>query len=311
VPGKPSLLKLGTRKSALAMAQSQQMADRLMARHPGLTVELVPIVTTGDQTQDRTFGAVGTVGMFTTEIEASIRDGRADFGVHSLKDLPTQDSPGLVIAAVPERATPYDVLITRGDLILDELPDGATVGTGSPRRQAQLLAYRSDLRMIDIRGNIDTRLKRLEEGKYDAIVLAAAGMERLGIQNRATEILPPEIMLPAVGQGCLALQCRADDAATIELLHAIEHRKSRQAAEAERALLAGLGGGCDAPIAALGRSEGRTIHLIGLVASPDGATILRHEASASTPEGVGRKLAAELLSMGAAEFLEGFDDNGA
>jgi hydroxymethylbilane synthase len=307
VSEQPLVLKLGTRRSALAMAQSGQVADRLMSQHRGLRVELVPIVTTGDTTQDRSFGAVGTVGMFTTEIEASILEGRADFGVHSLKDLPTRDSPGLVIASVPERATPYDVLITRDGSILDELPEDATVGTGSPRRRAQLIAYRDDLRMVEIRGNIDTRLKRLEEGRYDAIVLAAAGIERLGLQDRVSEILPPEIMLPAVAQGCLALQCRADDEKTIAILAAIEHKKSRQAAEAERSFLAALGGGCDAPIAALAVSHDRTLHLTGLVASPDGVTILRHEMKGRQPVELGRKLANELLKLGAAEFVDSID----
>lgn len=303
MPSLPEHLRLGTRRSTLAVTQSQMVADLLMARHPGLVVELVPVVTTGDVTQDRSFSAVPTVGMFTTEIESAIRDGRADFGVHSLKDLPTGDAPGLTIAAVPLRATPWDVLITRESEILDELPAGARVGTGSPRRRAQLLAYRDDLEVVDIRGNVDTRIERLREGKYDAIVLAAAGLERMGLQDRVAEIFPPEVMLPAVGQGCLALQCRADDAGTIARLAAVEHRPSRQAALAERALLAALGGGCDAPIAAFARVDGRKIHLLGLVASPDGETILRDEATGSSPEAVGRKLADQFLAAGAAAVL--------
>lgn len=308
----PVRLKLGTRRSALALAQSQLVADLLKARHPGLQIELVHIVSTGDKAGDLTFGAVGAVGMFVKELEAALLAGTVDFAVHSMKDLPTGETPGLSIHAVPERATPYDVLLSRSGDILDDLPDGARIGTGSLRRQAQMLAYRDDLKMVDIRGNIDTRLGRLEAGRYDAVVLAAAGIERLGLQERVAEIFPPEIMLPAVGQGCLALQARSDDKRTAALLAAVDDRGSHLAAVAERALLAGLGGGCHAPIAALAHLDGRKIRLSGLVGTADGRTILREEGDgpATAAAAVGRKLADRLLKLGAGEILGPFKPKG-
>jgi hydroxymethylbilane synthase len=304
----PVRLKLGTRRSALALAQSQLVADLLKARHHGLQVDLVHIVSTGDKAEDIAFGSVGSVGMFVKELENALLSGMVDFAVHSLKDLPVEETPGLVLCAVPERGTPYDVLITREGDILDDLPDGARIGTGSLRRQAQMLAYRDDLKMVDIRGNIDTRINRLDSGRYDGIVLAAAGIERLGLQERVAEIFTPDVMLPAVGQGCLALQARADDAKTAALLAAIDDSGSRHAAVAERALLAGLGGGCHAPIAALAHLEGRKIRLTGLVGTADGQTILREEeeGSAVSAATVGRKLADRLLKMGADEILDPF-----
>ncbi len=298
-------LKLGTRASALAMAQSGEIAKQLEAKHDGLKVELVTITSTGDAKQDTAFGAVGSVGMFVKELEAALLDKRVDFAVHSLKDLPTAITDGLAIHAVPLRATPYDVLVAPDDMILDMLDDGAKIGTGSPRRKAQILAYRDDVNVVAIRGNIDTRLKRLDDGRYDAIVLAAAGLERLGLEERATEIFTPDIMVPAVGQGCLALEGRADDERTRELLKALDDPLSHHEAIAERSLLAALGGGCHEPIAALARSAGSELRLIGLVSSPDGLTVLRAEETGPerAPEKLGEKLAERLIEMGAARVL--------
>lgn len=302
----PVRLKLGTRRSALALAQSQLAADLLKARHHGLQIEIVPIVSAGDKAVDVPFGSAGVVGMFVKELEGALLSGEIDFAVHSLKDLPVEETPGLAIQAVPERGTPYDVLITRDGSILDDLPEGARIGTGSLRRQAQMLAYREDLRMVELRGNIETRIARLDSGRCDGIVLAAAGIERLGLQERVAEIFTPDIMLPAVGQGCLALQVRSDDKRVGTLLAAIDDHGSHQAAIAERALLAGLGGGCHAPIAALAHVESRRVYLTGLVGTPDGRTILREEQEgvAASAAAVGKKLADRLLKMGADEILD-------
>lgn len=237
-------LKLGTRASLLAVTQSELVADQLRAL--GHTVELVRIRTGGD-VERGSLTRLGTLGVFAAELRTAILDGRCDFAVHSLKDLPTAAVPGLIVAAVPERACPNDALCAAG-LRLDELPAGAKVGTGSPRRVAQLRALRPDLQYVDIRGNVGTRLARVSDGDLDAVVLAAAGLRRLGMADQIDELLP---ILPAPGQGALALECRADNVEVLQALAAVDDADARVAVEAERAVLAGLGGGCAAPIGAL------------------------------------------------------------
>lgn len=303
-------LRLGTRKSALALAQSGMMARALEAAHPGLTVEMITLSTIGDRTQDRPITAVGTAGMFVKELEQALLDGRVDLAVHSCKDMPTEMSPGLVIACVPPRELPFDALVTPDGRSLDALPDGARVGTGSPRRRVQLRARRPDLELKDLRGNIDTRLSRLDGGDYDAIILAAAGLNRLGVQGRAWQALTPDLMLPAVAQGALALQTRADDPAVIACVRALDCASTHAAVRAERAFLAGLGGGCLAPIAALcTRDDDGGITLQGLVGNLEDGLVLRDRLREQPAPGgldaeaLGRRLAARMLEGGAAAFL--------
>ena len=292
---------VGTRGSALALAQARWVIERLRRLHPDVEFVEKVIKTGGDR------GQMKEIGAFVKELEEALQRGEIDLAVHSLKDLPTRQPEGLVIGAVPARATPYDVLISRDGRPLEELPAGARVGTGSPRRRAQLLALRPDLEILPIRGNVDTRLRKLDAGEVDALVLAEAGLERLGLLERVTERLPFEAMLPAVGQGALAVEVRADDAFALELVSALDHRETRLGIEAERAFLGGLGGGCRVPIASFGRVQGDRLVLDGLVADPDGLSVLRGriEGSPGRAEELGHELAEKLLVQGAAELLEG------
>ncbi len=296
-------LRLGTRASALARWQAQWVAEELRRR--GVTVELVPITTRGDQ-QQGPIGLLGDRGLFTKELQRALLDNRIDLAVHSLKDLPTDEVPGLCLAAVPERAAAGDVLVSVKYASLDALPAGAVVGTGSLRRRAQLLHVRPNLRMQDLRGNVDTRLRKLREGQYDALVLAEAGLRRLGLAEHITQVLPPDVMLPAVGQGALALETRVDDAATRSHVATLDHLPTQRAVLAERTLLAGLEGGCLAPIAAYARAENGLLMLSGRVLSPDGARKI--EATLSAPlddaSSLGRRVADALLAQGAAALIE-------
>ena len=295
-------LRLGTRVSLLAQWQAQWVAARLVEL--GLEVELVPVTTSGDR-QQTPIAAGGGVGVFTKEIQRELLDGRIDLAVHSLKDLPTDDVPGLSLAAVPERAPAGDVLVATKYRRLDELPHGAAVGTGSLRRRAQLLHARPDLHMRDIRGNIDTRLRKLDQGDYDAIVLAEAGLRRLGMTGRIAQPLPISLMMPAVGQGALGLETRSDDQAVRQAVGALDHAASHQAVLAERAMLVGLHGGCLAPIAAYARLEGDRLQLTGRVLSADGARKI--EATQTAPpadaQQLGRRVAEELLAQGAGALV--------
>lgn len=285
-------LRLGTRGSALAVAQSEQVADRLRA--VGHEVELVRVKTHGDVTQG-SLARTGTLGVFAAELRTALLDGVCDFAVHSLKDLPTGPVPGLVIASVPRRADPRDALCARDGLTFAELPTGATVGTGSPRRVAQLRALRPDLRYVDVRGNVGTRLARVTSGDLDAVVLAAAGLGRLGLDEAVTDVLE---ILPAPGQGALALECREDDAEVIAVLGGLEDASTRAAVEAERDLLAELGGGCAAPIAAWGVDDTLRAGVFAL----DGSRQLRAEVALTAD--AGRVAARELLDAGAADVVD-------
>ena len=298
-------VRIGTRGSALALRQAELVAEGLRRHWPDLGVELVPIKTSGDRFAQVTLAEVGGKGLFVKEIEEALLDGRVELAVHSLKDLPGLLTEGLALAAFPEREDPRDVLITREGGRLDTLPSGARVGTGSPRRRVQLLARRPDLKVEPIRGNLDTRLRKLQETPYDAIVLARAGLLRLGLEPEHASLLSPEEMLPAVGQGVLAVQARAGDAATRELLAPLDHAPTRTAALAERALLARLGGNCYVALAALARLEGDRLRLDALLASPDGGRILREPLTGSpeAPEALGTALAERLLAAGGAEIL--------
>jgi hydroxymethylbilane synthase len=302
--GKP--LRIATRKSQLALWQAEHVAALLRGAHPGLEVELVPMVTQGDRIQDRSLAAIGGKGLFIKELEVALEEQRADIAVHSMKDLPGDLPRGLTIAAVLERADARDALLTASAAGLDVLPRGARVGTSSLRRQAQLLAARPDLHVVTLRGNVDTRLRRLDAGDMDAIVLACAGLTRLGLESRITVRLDPKICLPAVAQGVIGIECRGADSRTRELVTALDHRDTRIAVDAERAFAHRLGGSCQSPIAAHAWLDGQRLRLDGLVAEPDGSRLLRDSVSGGIddPAALGALLAERILAAGADLLLE-------
>lgn len=298
-------LRLGTRASALARWQAEWVAARLTAG--GVQVELVPITTRGDATTSVSLDRLGSPGVFTKELQRALLDGTIDLAVHSLKDLPTDTVEGLLLAAVPEREDPADVLVSREGKTFNALPAGATIGTGSLRRRAQLLHARSDLQMRDIRGNIDTRLSKLAAGDYDALVLARAGLKRLGWEGRVTQVFAPAELLSAVGQGALGIEVREADSETRSALAALDHRASHQAVLAERALLAELCGGCLAPVGALASVlDGGRMTLEAVVLSGDGLKrIAAHaEGDADEPTQLGIQVARHLGELGAAALID-------
>jgi hydroxymethylbilane synthase len=299
-------LRIGTRGSALARWQAEWVAHRL--RQLGQSVELIEIATLGDDDRTRSVEEIGTRGVFTKEIQRALLAGNVDLGVHSLKDLPTEAIDGLILAAVPPRESAADVLVSKKHVTLDSLLKGAHIGTGSLRRQAQLRYIRPDLKIDDIRGNVDTRLKKLDEGQFDALVLAEAGLRRLGLAHRITQVLPFDLMLPAVGQGALAIECRVHDAATRAAVAPLDDPSTHGAVLAERSLLARLRGGCMAPVGAWGRIEGNSLQLSSIVLSADGTRrVEAHDAAdASDPrnaEQLGVRVADALLVQGAAELI--------
>ncbi len=295
-------LRLGTRASALARWQADWVAGRL--KQLGVEVEMVLITTEGD-VATAPLGQVGGQGLFTKRIQQALLDDEIDVAVHSLKDLPTEAVTGLTIAAVPQRESASDVLVTNAAKDLDTLPHGARVGTGSMRRRAQLLHHRSDLQILEIRGNVDTRLRKLDEGQYDAIILAEAGLKRLGLQERITQVLPPSLMLPAIGQGALGIEAREDDAQTLAILKQLDDASTRSAVLAERAMLATLRGGCLAPVGAWGRVEEGQLILDGVVLSGDGFKRLQATASGPSdmPASVGNEVGQKLLDAGAQALI--------
>jgi hydroxymethylbilane synthase len=300
-------VRFGTRGSLLARTQTETVVERLRAAHPGLEVVTEIIQTTGDLRRDVPFAQVGTKGMFVKEIEQALLEGRIDVGVHSLKDMPGELPDGLELACVPAREDPRDALLTRDGATLETLPQGATVGTSSLRRQAQLRAYRSDLRLEELRGNLDTRLRKLDEGQYEAIVLACAGLNRLGWGARISERIAPEVCVPAAGQGALALETRVGDAATLALLTPLHDPDTADAVTAERRFLAALGGGCTVPAGALAQVAGRTVTLIAVLAASDGSERLleRQEGDRTEAARVGAAVAHRLLKRGGHAFLKG------
>ena len=309
----PIPIRLGTRHSALATAQAGMMADQL--RELGHTVEMVEITTFGD-TSTASLSSIGGTGVFASAIRKALLAGEIDVAVHSLKDLPVTPEPGLRIAAIPLREDPRDALVARDGLTLGELPAGSVVGTGSPRRAAQLAALGLGLRVTDIRGNVDTRISLVRNGSCDAVLLACSGLARLGRLDEATESLDPLQMLPAPGQGALAIECREDRPDLIAALAPLDDADTRACVSAERALLAALEAGCTAPVGALARVESDpggdvgdvlNLHLVAAVVSVDGATAIRRSASGpiAQPHELGRRLAAELLVAGAAGIVSG------
>jgi hydroxymethylbilane synthase len=297
-------VRIGTRGSALALAQSRQVQARLdsSGEHEVLVIE-----TSGDRNPNVSLRRFGGKGIFTKEIEEALLLGRIDLAVHSLKDLPTETPPGLRIAAMLPRADPRDAVVARDWIPLDRLPRGAKVGTSSLRRQAQLLARRPDLSPADLRGNVPTRLARLEEGRFDAIVVAAAGLQRLGLIDRATELLDDSVMLPAPGQGIIAIQIRDDDEETAAAVAPLHDSMAEVEATAERALLQALGGGCLVPIGARARVHKGLMELSAFVGHPSGRPSLRRslEGPAADPDAVGRELAEVFLHEGARAILDG------
>jgi len=294
------MLVIASRGSQLALWQARWVQAQLTAAGRECRIEIIK--TTGDKITDVPLAKVGTKGLFTKEIEEALLDGRADLAVHSLKDLPTELPAGLVLAAVPEREDPRDAVIGKK---LADLPQGARVGTSSLRRSAQLKKLRPDLAIESVRGNLDTRLRKLDEGQYDAILLAAAGLKRLGWGDRIAEILPADVMCSAVGQGALAIETR-ESGAGFDSCSALDHAASHAAVMAERGVLGSLGGGCQVPIGAYATVDGGTIRLLGVVASPDGNEIIRAESSGpvAEAEALGQRLGATLLERGARAILD-------
>ena len=299
----PRRLVIATRPSALARRQAELIRQALEGQGFPVEPDLRVIQTTGDRTLDRPLPEIGGKGLFTAEIEAALRRGEVDLAVHSLKDLPIESTPGIRLGAITEREDPRDVLVSDRYASLEELPDGAVVGSSSLRRQAQLLALRPGVCVEPIRGNVETRLRKVTEGRYAATVLAAAGLLRLGLTDRIAAWLPLEQMLPAPGQGALAVQCREDDQDTLAALMQIDQPEIRRAVEAERAFLEGLGGGCSAPIAAYGRIEAGDIRLDGLVAASDGTQVVRVQGSGIDGRQLGSRLAKEAILRGAGRLI--------
>ncbi len=297
---------IGTRASALALWQSEWVAEQLRRLYPEVQFTLKRITTKGDRIAGKPLPEIGGKGLFTAELEEQLRDGEIDLAVHSLKDLPTDLSDDLVIGAIPPRADPADVLVSRHNVRLAKLPAEATVGTGSKRRAAQLLAYRPDLHIVPLRGNVDTRLRKAQSEPFDAIILAYAGISRLGHADAITEVLPTTVMLPAPGQGALAIGCRADDSLVHSLLHPLHHAETAACVTAERAFLSGLGGGCQVPVAAYAETHDETLHLWGLVASDDGHDVIRvgNRGSVHEAASVGHRLAEQAQARGAEALLE-------
>lgn len=298
-------LRIGTRGSVLAVTQAEHVAAELRRRYSDLAPVLVKIKTSGDKFAHIPLSRVGGKGLFIKEIEEALQDGKVDLAVHSMKDVPTEIAPGLTIAAILERKDPSDALISRQGKGLSALPTGARIGTSSLRRQAQLLNYRPDLTVVPLRGNLDTRLRKLGSEALDAVVVATAGVYRLGRQHEITEILPPEISLPAVGQGALGLEIREEDRKVHDLVAPLNHRPTELAVAAERAFLARLAGGCQVPIAAYGQLDGDDLRLTALVSMPDGTALVRGERQGPSAKGeeMGVALAEDLLGRGADRIL--------
>lgn len=307
-----SSLRIGTRGSQLALWQARWVQAAITRYQPDISVELVIIKTQGDKILDVPLAQVGGKGLFVKEIEEALLEGRIDLAVHSMKDMPAELPAGLVIGAIPARENPHDAFVSVRHGALDDLPDGARVGTSSLRRAAQLKHQRPDLTIVPLRGNLDTRLKKLETTDLDAIVLAAAGLLRLGLSERITHYLSSEQMLPAVGQGALCIETRDDDPRVAPIVGKLDHADTRHAVRAERAFLKRLEGGCQVPIAGHATTAGNQVELCGLVADVDGRRIIKNTRSGpvESAEQLGRDLAEDLLAKGADHILESLQSHG-
>ncbi|MCZ6794904.1 MAG: hydroxymethylbilane synthase [Planctomycetota bacterium] len=299
-----SLLRLGTRGSPLARWQARWVRDRLLAAHPGLDVTLEIVRTSAEKFPDRPVETIG-VGIFTREIDEALLRGEFELAIHSLKDVPSEIPDEIVVAAVLERESPLDAFVSPHLSALDDLPPGARIGTGSPRRKAQILARRPDLEVVPLRGNVDTRLRKMREEGLAGTVLALAGLRRLGREDAVTQVLDTEIMLPAVSQGAVGVCTRRDDTRSRGLAAPLEHAESRRSTDAERSFLRTLRGGCQVPAGALARSVGGRLHLEAIIASPDGTSSVRgsREGDLERPAPLGEALAAELLERGGGDIL--------
>ncbi len=300
------IIKIGTRASLLAVTQSTWVKNQIEAQYPDTRVELVKITTKGDKILDVPLAKVGGKGLFVKEIEDALLDGRVDLAVHSMKDVPTELPDGLAVAIIPPREVAVDAFICNSAKTVTELPQGASIGTSSLRRKAQLAALRPDLAIRDLRGNLDTRLRKLDEGMYDAIILAGAGLNRLGMGDRITSLFDPAQMVPAIGQGALGIELRISDHELLEGMQFLHDQDTATAVAAERAFLFRLEGGCQVPIGAHALVDADSVHLTGLIASVDGKTVLREEQSAprADAETLGRRLAETLLARGGKEILD-------
>jgi hydroxymethylbilane synthase len=301
-------LRIATRRSQLARWQADHVAERLRTLHPGLTITIVEVVTRGDEVRDRTLAAIGERGLFVKALEDVLLQGGAELAVHSLKDMETTQPLGLEILAVPERASPWDVWLCPSGKSLAEVPPGARIGTSSIRRRAQLLAYRPDFVFADLRGNVPTRIAKLERGEdgLAGAVLAQAGLERLGLEQHVTTVLPLAVMVPAIGQGALAIEGRSDDARVRALVAPLDHPGSHTEIRAERAFLRRLGGGCQVPAGALCRTLDRKLRLEAVICAGDGSTAIRgsDEGPPGDPEALGERLAESLLARGGRDLPE-------
>ncbi len=302
----PELLKIATRKSPLALWQANFVRKSLLQQYPDLSVELVTMTTQGDRILDAPLAKIGGKGLFVKELEQALLDGRADLAVHSMKDVPMQFPEGLGLAAICRREDPRDAFLSLHHATLQTLPLGARVGTSSLRRQCQLRALRPDLRILDLRGNVQTRLERLQRGEYEAIILATAGLLRLELEQHIREKLPETIMLPAVGQGAVGLECRLDNQPLLQRLQSLQDTVTQQCVLAERSMNFRLHGGCQVPIAGFAQQHGDYLVLRGLVGSADGQQILRaeHRAPATEASALGNRVAEDLLQQGAASLLQ-------
>lgn len=301
-----TILKIATRQSPLALWQAEHIRTRLQQLHPNLQVELVTFVTQGDKILDTPLAKIGGKGLFVKELENALLDGRADLAVHSMKDVPMELPEGLSLAVICEREDPLDAFVSNQYAHLDELPQGATLGTSSLRRKCQILQARPDLNIIDLRGNVGTRLAKLDAGEYDAIILASAGLKRLGLGERIRHQLSPEVSLPAVGQGALGLECRDNDQAVLDLISPLLHVETDCCVRAERAFNRTLQGGCQVPIAGFATLEQGQLHIEGRVGSVDGKVLLtaQRQGSIQQAESLGEQLAQDLLAQGAGELLQ-------
>ncbi|MEQ5806204.1 hydroxymethylbilane synthase [Alteromonas sp. NFXS44] len=309
-PVSRTTIRIATRKSALALWQADYVKEQLLMAHPGLHVELVPMSTQGDKILDTPLAKIGGKGLFIKELEVAMLEGRADIAVHSMKDVPVEFPEGFGLHAICPRENPFDAFVSNTAASIDDLPQGAVVGTSSLRRQCQLRKYRPDIKIKDLRGNVNTRLAKLDNGEYDAIILAAAGLIRLGMQDRINHELSPELSLPAVGQGAVGIECRNDDIELIALLGALNHADTADRVYAERAMNTRLEGGCQVPIGSFATLASDTITLTGMVGSVDGATLLYASATGhrERAEALGVEVAESLLSQGAGEILSALHD---
>ncbi len=298
-------LTVGTRGSRLALRQTELVVAKLRERNADIGIDVREIRTEGDRRPDESLAAIGGQGVFVKEIEAALLRREIDFAVHSLKDVPADLAEGCVIAAVPQRADPRDALVTRNGARLADLPPGARIGTDSERRAVQLRVLRKDIEPVDIRGNVETRIRKVDDGDYEAACLAVAGLERLGLIDRAAQVFEPDEMLPAVGQGALAVEARADDTELLELLASIDDPNAHLAVEAERAFLQRLGGSCNLPFGALAEIEHDVLRIRGFLADDTGTELFRSELTGSVAEAreLGGRLADQLLSLNAAYYI--------